>query len=886
MSDRFLNFNLRGSASSPPHAALDTGAVAGAAVPVGGDWSQRLHASAGDDAALLALAREAVPLEIKLAAIAALSGEAALNAAEREFRDHDRRVHRLAKQRHGHAVAQREARSRAALLIDQARVLAGEALIPLNRVVDIDRGWSTLAADLLEPAQRADYAALMQEIAALTLTRADRPLLVRRWTEQARAALTGLQQAQADAARGAQNREQLAAALAAAQGVVDATPQEAAGSGVLEELARSLALGPALDERLAALDADPSDRAQRWAQLAALPDPSLDQLLQTRFAQLQRAQEQMREQERAEQRERNQQRQRTLIEQGRLALCAQLDLAEAALADGQLAAAAEALAQIDKLLAAGAPAGALRTRIDALHAQVTQLKGWQHWGGGQARDELVQEAEALAAATIDATAGARAAGLAPRQQVEHIDALRARWKEIDHLGGATNRALWQRFDAALKTAYEPVGRQVAAQRAAREQNLLAREGLLAAIEAVPTSDSDAGAQGPDWRALVGALDHFHAAWRKLGPIEHTVPNAAREPLLLRMASVLERLEGPLQEARHAARLQRERLLADARALAAEAAAGTQGRDLVGRVRGLQAQWQQQARALPLARADENRLWLDFKAAIDGAFSARNAAFLARDAVMRTHAAERVALVERLEGLGADTPAPQLKRVLAEVEALWQRAGPAPRDEAAALDGRFARARDAAHRWLAGSGERAWYATCDALAAKLALCELLDDPSTGSADPAAVRAEFELRWSALPPLPEPLEHALAARAGLATAAPPTGDLGLAASTDELLLQIESAWGVESPPAFEAARRELKLKAMKAALETRRPAAAPATPGQCFTELLRRTELDTSQRERLLALLSALRRRGSVGGPGAAAASGPADKRSAPTSHRLR
>jgi hypothetical protein len=79
--------------------------------------AQRLQAALGDDDALLALASERAPLDVKLAAVGAIAGEAALKRAESEFRDHDRRVHRLAKQRHAMAVAQRETRARAAAVI-------------------------------------------------------------------------------------------------------------------------------------------------------------------------------------------------------------------------------------------------------------------------------------------------------------------------------------------------------------------------------------------------------------------------------------------------------------------------------------------------------------------------------------------------------------------------------------------------------------------------------------------------------------------------------------------------------------------------------------------------------------------------------------------------
>jgi hypothetical protein len=86
--------------------------------------------------------------------------------------------------------------------------------------------------------------------------------------------------------------------------------------------------------------------------------------------------------------------------------------------------------------------------------------------------------------------------------------------------------------------------------------------------------------------------------------------------------------------------------------------------------------------------------------------------------------------------------------------------------------------------------------------------------------------------------------------------------LKTASDELLLQLEAAWELASPAAFEAARRMLKLQAMKAALESRR-SAPPVTPAQQLAELLRRPTLDATQRERLQALLAALRRRGSLG-----------------------
>jgi hypothetical protein len=343
--------------------------------------------------------------------------------------------------------------------------------------------------------------------------------------------------------------------------------------------------------------------------------------------------------------------------------------------------------------------------------------------------------------------------------------------------------------------------------------------LIDAVDAVMLPDPAQG-EAPDWKSIAGALDHFHTEWRKLGPIEHTVPHKERDKLVERMLAAVSRLDAPLREARRGAQQTREHLIARAKALAAEAAAGAHGRDTVNKVRELQAEWQQHARSLPLARGAENALWAEFKGTIDSIFSARDAVFNARDAELKAHGAERSALIARLEALTADTPPAEIKRTLADVDAQLRRIGPAPRNEIAALDERYDKAHDAAQRFLAGSAKRGWQATCDAWSAKVAQGE--------SAKPA----------------------------------PAGGGPAANVSSDQLLLQLEAAFSLDSPPEFQAARREMKLLAMKAALESRSAKTPPLAPNQLLSEALARTSFDDSQRARLLGVIAALRERAPV------------------------
>ena len=156
------------------------------------EWRPRLQAALGDDAALLALLKECPSIEIKVAAVQALSGEDALRQAEREFRTHDRRVHSVAKQYYETRVAQRKARALAIELIESAAALAGESMIPANRLVELDQAWRALDADLLENDQVAKFADLQARLAERVRDYADRQRSVSRWSAHARQVLADL----------------------------------------------------------------------------------------------------------------------------------------------------------------------------------------------------------------------------------------------------------------------------------------------------------------------------------------------------------------------------------------------------------------------------------------------------------------------------------------------------------------------------------------------------------------------------------------------------------------------------------------------------------------------------------------------------------------------
>ncbi|MEO8384084.1 MAG: DUF349 domain-containing protein [Betaproteobacteria bacterium] len=883
-------------------------------------WEGKLQTAMGDDAALLAIAKEAPLIDIKLAAVEALVSEDALKRAEKEFRDHDRRVHRIAKQRHETLINRRLASVAAAKLIESASVLMHETSIPANRLVELDRAWGALDAKLLDEKQIAGYQALWTKLSALTRERGEQQLQAKRWLAEAEPAKALLLALCGDIAKGTQERSQFAYTRAIVDAVIASAPTAPASASAPQietksaELQHALQLADVVDMRLALLEEfqqpvalaqveirsevapsptepavspestestaapettpsteitsateavappKPPSPSARWRALPPVADSQIASILDARFTQWQSEKSEARQARTVEARQ-HAKEESSAAKQARnealsIVVSGLVERAENALVGGHLAETTKYLTAIDEACnnAKGAALNKpLQTRLEMVQAETARLKGWQHWGGGRVRDDLVVEAEALAKSST-------AEKVAIKQHADAIENLRNRWKELDKLAAATSRPLWQRFEAALKTAYVPVAAHLAKLKAARQENLAARNALLDALDAAAPAESVAPtetnadpipAPALDLRQLAKTLENFQTEWRKCGPVEHTVPHKAQAALAARMKASLARLETPLTDARRVAQLEREKLIARAKALAAD----TRNREVITKVRELQTEWQAHAKSLPLMRQVENALWTEFKTATDAVFTQRDAAHAARDADFKANQVAREELIAKLAGLNADTPPAEIKRTVSDVDSAWRKCGEAPRAEAARLDAKFRAVRDAAQQYIAGSAKRGWQGTCDALDAKRAICIEVES--------AAVPDDVSARWAAIAPLPPVWEKALSARLAAA-------DIKDDAEVDEeleeerleaaamLILRLEAALDLESPSAFQAARRDLKLRAMKAAIEARQSVTVTnADIERLIGEVVAEPRLDATSTGRINNILAALR-----------------------------
>ena len=829
-------------------------------------WHARILAAAGDAAALMTLAQDAPSVPLKVAALEAIKDEATLRQAMHDLRDHDKRLYRAAKAGWESVSGARVAVIEAAQVIANARALLAQEVVPVNRTVELDQAWAGINRELLEETVVTEFTTLSQQLAERARAQGERAQGITRWLNAVDAASAAVNAQLPMVATGDAPPGTLDTLAVVLLDLTLAPPQQdnkriAARN---EDAQRLLALAASVGERATFLHALPAPDAaeeplerqliEQWRGIPEMSEGALHSALAQRFADWRNAvsgeRQGHREAHSAEQREQHRGRVKNIE--------GLVHAAEAAQVAGHVADLNKQVHAIDEAMKHGAMHtvhAALAHRIEALKHEQKRLADWQRWSGAQGREKLANEAQALADAAKEK--------VSLKAHADAINKLRERWKELDKTGAPSQQSVWHTFNSALESAYVPVAAHLDKLKAQRDENLAAREKIVLALaesaarffpaqEGAPTTPAVATV---DWRAVSHTLEEQHVAWRKLGPVEHTVPRKALKgeaAITTRYTAAVQALEAPLRAAQGGAQETRKKLIAKAKELTAGDALA---RDVIDKVRKLQGEWQIAAKAMPLQRRDENALWGEFKTATDSIFTARDAARTAADTEQTAKVKEREAVIDKLHALRSVETAADIKRAMSAAETEWRAAPEAPRQQAPKLDARYRAARDAASKRIGELSMQAEQVRYDALLAKLALCDEREHLFGEGAPDMAQAADLEDRWNAVAHFPDAWKKKLDARfAGLAVQDKNTRGIA------DTLLDLEMALGVDSPAAFTAERQMQKIRALKTAMEGRQAVTiAPADIERWLIDAAATPNPDTLSRERLQKIVAVVRRR---------------------------
>lgn len=801
-----------------------------------------------DEAVLVDLALHSGQAETRALAADRVQTTAMLEELAESVRTKDHGVYRSVRQRLDAIKTRIEQDAEADRVLEQLEALATRPGPILTEVVELNRRWQALdmSADVerlarSESARRAVQARLEREQDEQR-ARSRQDARLREWCDAVRSTketpesaalpkwrdeLVELRtevEARGDV-RATQLLDEAAARIAQWEGEAEAVA--AAETLVLE--AERLALGTYIDHGDLPTRWEALDRSIRTPALTRRFEASLIAVDQRRLAHVQVAQQEA-----------------SALRQHVHAL---LHTAEQALAAGHLK---DARTGVDEIKKVRGGAGTLPKptvqRIGRLQQQLIEMERWESFGQQNARTQLCERAEALAANKGDL-----------RQLAQDVQTLRNEWKALDQQHAGVPKSLWERFDRACEKAYAPAARHFAEQSARRKESRKKREDFIAlAAEHAAVLQQQ---EPHDWRAMERWLRDIDQQWREgdLGSIE---PRLWKE-LDAKMKEAVSPLRAALGQARDAAKQGRKKLIEQVRELVGKSL----DRDTPSQVKAIQAQWQQQAKGMALSQRDERTLWEEFRSACDAVFQARHEKRKQEDGAKSEVRETLERLCGELEALASagDKSDQEVRRATRALQDQWrEKAGSDPAFRG--LENRFRGAKSTVEAALASRARSKETAVWQTLAAKEKLCEELDHLVRG-AEPGDGAGQLE-RWNALPALAGAAEKKLAARRDAAIRA--LGDGGAADALRlrmetslkprlDILLELEVLLGLESPQAYQADRLAFQVKQLR----DRFKSAAAAGPEQAGERLLAWCEMpgvvESDDRGRVERIFAAVGRR---------------------------
>ncbi|MEV4061379.1 DUF349 domain-containing protein [Nonomuraea dietziae] len=274
--------------------------------------------------------------------------------------------------------------------------------------------------------------------------------------------------------------------------------------------------------------------------------------------------------------------------------------------------------------------------------------------------------------------------LAPAQAEATIVKLREAVADAHAVGDLG--ALVQRLDALTELVAKRREEVKAARDVARAEAKGIKERIVAEAERIAEETTHWKSGGERLRQLV-------EEWKTAERIDRVTEAALWKRLSAARTAFAKRRKAyfaGLDEQREGIRSQKERIVAEAEALADS----TDWGQTAAIYRELMQQWKSAGRA---SREVEDELWGRFKAAQDQFFQARSAVFAERDASLAANAEAKEVLLAEAEKILPVTDARAARAALRSMLERWEAVGPVPREQRDRLEGGLRRIDDAVRK---------------------------------------------------------------------------------------------------------------------------------------------------------------------------------------------
>lgn len=267
-----------------------------------------------------------------------------------------------------------------------------------------------------------------------------------------------------------------------------------------------------------------------------------------------------------------------------------------------------------------------------------------------------------------------AAKVSPEEAATAVQTVRTQVSEANAVGDLDS--LGGRLDA--------LGPVIAVQREARKVERAARVAESKVAKERIVAEAETLAEGSNWRDGANRLRDLLDEWKALPRLDRATDDTLWRRFSTARTNYTRRRKAHFSEQhekRDAARAIKERLVADAEALADNTDWGA----TAGRFRDLMRDWKA---AGPAPREFEEKLWRRFRGAQDTFFGNRDAANAALDAEFAGNAEVKEGLLAEAEALLPVTDLDAAKSAFRDISERWDEAGKVPRDRIRDLEGRM------------------------------------------------------------------------------------------------------------------------------------------------------------------------------------------------------
>ncbi|MCH8552483.1 MAG: DUF349 domain-containing protein [Natronospirillum sp.] len=311
----------------------------------------------------------------------------------------------------------------------------------------------------------------------------------------------------------------------------------------------------------------------------------------------------------------------------------------------------------------------LREEADAYHEELQKLADWQAFAVVPKMEELIDHMRQLTERQMH-----------PQDKADAVQALQQEWRKLSRGSGGQHQTLWDEFHALAEAAYAPCKDYFAEQAHLQTLNAEKRRELIGQLHQYHETNDW---HNPDWAEVEKVLRLAARDWRHFSPVR---PKEHRETEKSYHA-IIDRIRAQLHEEFDRNRVERERIIEEARALRDE----ENLRTATERLKALQQEWKQSGRT---HRKDDQRLWQEFRAVCDELFGRRDEQSQAFKAELDQHLHAALQVIKRIEQAATQEDDAQLQQALSSLsdwETEFQACSPLPKARADETRERFRKA---------------------------------------------------------------------------------------------------------------------------------------------------------------------------------------------------